>query len=81
MITADGTSFQTGGAFSLLVQLKYLPDDHAMRDGPLRVAAQKGVSLVCYSIQYCMVINAAGDTGNPIYIVAVVMELCFYRFL
>ena len=52
MFNADGTSFQTGGRLMELVKVKYLPLDREIKEGALKVSAQKGASFfgLFYSI-------------------------------
>ena len=71
MFNAGGTSFETGGGLTDLVKVKYIPDDWEAKGGrPLKVAAQKDGQLVSFSIKYYMFVNAVGDIGAPIYIIA-----------
>ena len=70
MFNADGTSFQTGGGLTELVRVKYLPLDQEMKEGPLKVSAQRGASLVAYFIKLYLFCNAFGISGSPIFIVA-----------
>ena len=65
---ADGTSFQTGGGLSELVKVRYLPEDFESKGGPLKVAAQKGQSLVCFFIKVYIFINAFGNSGPVTFI-------------
>ena len=71
MFNADDTSFQKEGGLTDLVKVKYLPDDWEAKGGrPLKVAAQKDGQLVSFFIKYCMFVNAVGNIGAPIYIIA-----------
>ena len=70
LFNADETSFQSGGGLTELVSVKYLPLDQEMKEGPLKVSAQKGASLVAYFIKLCLFCNAFRISGSPIFIVA-----------
>ena len=71
LFNADGTSSQTEGGLTDLVKVKYLPYDWEARNvRPLKVAAQKDGQLVSFFIKYYMFVNAVGDIGAPIYIIA-----------
>ena len=63
--------FKQGGGLSELVMVKYFADDYEEKVGrPLKVAAQKHGNLVCYFIKLYMFVNAVGDVGSTIYIIA-----------
>ena len=51
--------------------VKYFADDFEEKVGwPLKVAAQKHGNLVCYFIKLYVFVNAVGDVGSIIYIIA-----------
>ena len=58
LFNADETSFQSGGGLTELVSVKYLPLDQEMKEGPLKVSAQKGASLVACFIKLRLFCNA-----------------------
>ena len=55
---------------SELVRVKYLPLDQEMKEGPLKVSAQKGASLMAYFIQSYLICNAFWISGSLKFIVA-----------
>ena len=62
---ADGTSFQTGGGLSELVKVGYLPEDFESKGASLKVAAQKGQSLVCFIIKVYIFIKFGACNFYP----------------
>lgn len=72
-INSDGTSFQTGGGQTELVQVVYDPEVHKENNKPLKVLPEKNVSLVAYFVKFYLCINATGSSAPPVYIVAETM--------
>ena len=70
MFYVDGTSFQTGGRLTEPARVKHLPLDQEMKEGPLKVSAQKGASLLAYFIQLYLFCSAFRISGSLIFIVA-----------
>ena len=70
MFNVDGTSFQTEGRLTEPARVKYLPLDQEMKEGPLKVSAQKGASLLAYFIQLYLFCSAFRISGSLIFIVA-----------
>ena len=70
VINSDGTSFQTGGGQTELVEVIYDPEVHKENKEPLKVLPENSGSLTANFVKFYLCINATGSSAPPVYIVA-----------